>query len=80
MLQDFKINTIYNEDCLETMARMPKIVDLVLTSPPYNSARTESTQKAFDNFENRYDIYFDNKSDEEYLDWSVQLFNLYHNV
>jgi len=81
VLQDFKINTIYNEDCLETMARMPNnFVDLVLTSPPYNSARTESTQKAFDNFENRYDIYFDNKSDEEYLDWSVQLFNLYDNV
>lgn len=30
------INKIYNEDCLETMARMPdNFVDLVLTDPPY---------------------------------------------
>lgn len=31
------INTIFNESCLETMARMPdNYVDLVVTSPPYN--------------------------------------------
>lgn len=31
------INKIYNEDCLETMRRMPdNFVDLVITSPPYN--------------------------------------------
>mgnify|MGYP003405480985 CR=1 FL=1 len=30
------LNTIYNEDCLETMKRMPdKSIDLVLTDPPY---------------------------------------------
>ncbi len=32
-----EINKIYNEDCLETMSRMPDgFVDLSLTSPPYN--------------------------------------------
>jgi len=32
-----ELNTIYNEDCLATMARMPdNFVDLVFTSPPYN--------------------------------------------
>lgn len=32
-----ELNTIYNEDCLEGMKRMPdKSVDLVFTSPPYN--------------------------------------------
>ena len=32
-----ELNTIYNEDCLDTMARMPdNFVDLVFTSPPYN--------------------------------------------
>lgn len=31
------VDTIYNEDCLETMAKMDDgAVDLVLTSPPYN--------------------------------------------
>lgn len=32
-----ELNTVYNEDCLATMARMPdNFVDLVFTSPPYN--------------------------------------------
>ncbi len=36
-----ELNTIYNEDCLETMKRMPDgFVDLVVTSPPYDNLRT----------------------------------------
>jgi len=36
-----KINHIYNEDCLETMKRMPNnYIDLVVTSPPYDNLRT----------------------------------------
>jgi len=36
-----ELNTIYNEDCLETMKRMPdNFVDLVVTSPPYDNLRT----------------------------------------
>ena len=32
-----EINRVYNEPCLETMKRMPNdLVDLVITSPPYN--------------------------------------------
>jgi site-specific DNA-methyltransferase (adenine-specific) len=35
-----KINKIYNENCLETMARMPdNFVDLTITSPPYDNLR-----------------------------------------
>ncbi len=35
-----ELNKIYNENCLETMARMPDgFVDLVVTSPPYDNAR-----------------------------------------
>jgi len=35
-----KTNKIYNEDCLETMAKMPdNFVDLVVTSPPYDNLR-----------------------------------------
>lgn len=34
------INQIYNEDCLDTMKRMPNnYIDLVLTSPPYDNMR-----------------------------------------
>lgn len=36
-----EINKIYDENCLETMAKMPdKFVDLVVTSPPYDGMRT----------------------------------------
>ena len=35
-----ELNKIYNEDCLETMAKMPdNFVDLVVTSPPYDDLR-----------------------------------------
>ena len=36
-----EIDQIYNEDCLLTMQRMPDgMVDLVVTSPPYDNLRT----------------------------------------
>jgi DNA modification methylase len=36
-----EINKIYNENCLDTMARMPdEFVDLTVTSPPYDDLRT----------------------------------------
>ena len=35
-----ELNEIYNENCLETMTRMPSgFVDLVVTSPPYDDLR-----------------------------------------
>jgi DNA modification methylase len=34
------VNTIYNENCLDTMARMPdNFIDLTVTSPPYDGLR-----------------------------------------
>ena len=36
-----ELNRIYNENCLDTMARMPDgFVDLTVTSPPYDNLRT----------------------------------------
>ena len=35
-----ELNKIYNENCLDTMAKMPNgFVDLVVTSPPYDNLR-----------------------------------------
>lgn len=35
-MADIELNTIYNEDCLETMKRMPdNYVNLIVTDPPY---------------------------------------------
>jgi len=36
-----EVNKIYNENCLETMAKMPdNFIDLTVTSPPYDGLRT----------------------------------------
>ena len=36
-----KVNEIYNENCLDTMARMPDgFIDVTVTSPPYSDIRT----------------------------------------
>jgi len=36
----FELNKIYNENCLETMARMQdKVIDLTITSPPYDNLK-----------------------------------------
>jgi len=36
-----KINEIYNENCVDTMTRMPDdFIDLTVTSPPYDNLRT----------------------------------------
>ena len=38
-----EINKIYNENCLDTMARMPdELIDLAVTSPPYDNLRKYS--------------------------------------
>lgn len=43
-----ELNTIYNEDCLETMRRMPdNFVDLIVTDPPYGI----KLDKGFEGFE-----------------------------
>lgn len=71
-------NLIFNEDCIVTMNReeMQNSIDLVLTSPPYNTSRTGASDK----YNSRYDTFQDSKSDEEYIDWTVNIFNSYDKV
>lgn len=66
-----------NEDCFDTMKAMKKKVDIILTSPPYNNSRTSGSME---NHEVRYDIYLENKTNAEYIDWSIDLFNEYNRV
>lgn len=50
-------NKIYNEDCLNTLARMPdNYLDLTVTSPPYN-------------IEIKYDVYKDKRPVGDYFAW-----------
>ena len=72
------MNIIFNEDCLDTMKR-PELhgkIDLVITSPPYNTSRVGASDK----YNSRYDTFQDFKSDQDYIDWTINVFNGYDRV
>lgn len=77
-----KPNTIYNEDCFETMQRAPAgACDLILTSPFYNTNKNNAKaipltlQNHAGGFPFlRYDVHADSMSDDEYNDFTVKLF------
>jgi site-specific DNA-methyltransferase (adenine-specific) len=60
------LNKIYLEDCLDFMTKLEKdqqlrlLVDVIVTSPPYNINK-------------EYGFYRDNKGRDEYLDWIYQV-------
>lgn len=80
-----ELNVIHNEDCRVTMKDHidEKSVDIVLTSPPYctsNRAGKKSTAnlttmntKYYPSY--RYDVFLDNMTQDEYIEWTVNLFN-----
>lgn len=74
MLKEFDIKCL---DCLEAMRAMKEgSVDLVLTSPPYNM-----TSRAGGYADTgRYDVYSDWKSEDEYVNWTLDLFAAFDRV
>ena len=75
---------IYNEDCLTTMKKIANAggkVDIILTSPPYNTGRNcGNLERGMKNHERRYDIYLEQKNTNEYNDWTVDIFNHYDSI
>ena len=77
MIQDMEIDRIYNEDCLETMERIPdNSIDLIVTSPPYNKgfyANKNAKQSKVWNTLNGRKIAYDSFSDDmfpwDYENW-----------
>ena len=78
---------IYNEDCFDTMAKMPdNNIDVILTSPFYNTnlragkslTIMTSKHKCYDYI--RYDKFVDNMTNEEYYDFTVRLFNEFDRI
>ena len=68
-----ELNKIYNEDCLETMKRMPNdFIDLTITSPPYNLGEYHHTGN---NRFKGYDIYKDNLPESEYQIQQINVLN-----
>lgn len=70
-------------DCCDIMDRMIKAnfnVDIILTSPPYNTGRPSTSERSRQNYEGRYDIHMDTMTAQEYRDWWVDLFNQFDKI
>lgn len=66
-----EIDKIYNENCLDTMAKMPdNFIDLTVTSPPYNLGEKHHTGN---NRHNGYDSFIDNLPEEEYQEQQIAM-------
>lgn len=85
-VESLKLNRIYNEDCKITLTKMKeqnKKIDIVLTSPFYNTnvkskggltlKNSHVKNKAYQYL--RYDSFVDYMSNEEYCEFMVDLFN-----
>lgn len=69
------LDTIYNEDCLSTLAKMEdNSVDLVVTSPPYNKG-TYSTKSKKAKWVKTIDYadYSDDMDPEDYANWQKKV-------
>ena len=86
---DFTVDTIYNEDCFETMKIMPDgFCDVILTSPFYNTNKKAGKTRTLKNtsVKNgqydyvRYDVHVDNMTNDEYCDYTVNLFNSFSRI
>lgn len=59
---------IYNEDCINTMHRLvnkEQKVDIILTSPHYNTGKPYISEISRNNYDGRYDIYMDTKTSKD---------------
>jgi DNA modification methylase len=82
-----EINTIYNCDCVDAMKQMiedNQKVNLILTSPPYNTGRNVGSDGNKDarlkNHETRYDVYYELKGVQEYSNWTKELFLMFDKI
>jgi len=70
-----EINRIYNENCIDTLRRIPdNFVDLVVTSPPYNmNLRIRNgkycSRQIVKEFSTKYEGFDDNMPIEEYYEF-----------
>lgn len=74
---------IYNEDCMDTMKAMESAcIDVVLTSPFYNTNKKAGSSRTLGNIHIkegyythvRYDTHVDDMTNDEYADYTARLF------
>lgn len=74
-----EINRIYNENCIDTLRRIPdNFVDLVVTSPPYNmNLRIRNgkycSRQIVKEFSTKYEGFDDNMPLEEYYEFHLEV-------
>ena len=75
-----EIDKIYNEDCLETLAKMEdNSIDLIVTSPPYNKnfyAPSRGKSESWSAMRGRqipYDVYNDSMPPQDYENWQRKI-------
>lgn len=74
-------NTIYNEDCFNTMSRLKdNSIEVILTSPPYNNSRKRKSEKCRSSHISRYDIHIDNGTQEDYCNMTERLFKEFDRI
>lgn len=83
-------NTFYNEDCFDTMERMKREgveVSTIITSPFYNTNKKQGKNRTTLNSKNkkgwdysRYDVHIDSMTNEEYIDYTLKLFDKYDSI
>lgn len=80
---------LHNEDCFDAMQRMePHSVDIILTSPPYNTNKKAGKTRTINNTKVqegqydyvRYDAFVDNFTNDEYVDFTRKLFKGFDRV
>lgn len=79
---------LYNGDCLSilNMADSPikdKSVDIIITSPPYNTCRHKTLDQCKNKKEMygcRYDLYIESMDNDEYANWTIALFDEFDRV
>lgn len=67
---------LYNGNCIDVMRNLIKEnvkVDKIITSPPYNIIRPNSTDRG-------YDLYKDGMTNEEYINWTLKIFDCYDKI
>lgn len=83
------INRIFNEDCFETMKKMgDNVCDIILTSPFYNTNEKAGQKRTLQNTSVkerqynyvRYDTFVDSMSNDDYINFSVNLFKSFDKV
>lgn len=69
-----KENNVYLGDTIEIMKKIKdKSIQLILTSPPYNLSYRKDN--------NKYnDTYDDNKTESEYIQWTISIFKEYERI